>query len=55
MELERILKILQTSETAAASWENYDDMILCDTHEKMLAVANEMEYEHVLIMTVRDD
>ena len=52
---ERILKILPTSETASASWENYGDMIVCDTHEEMLSVANEMAYEHVQIMTDRDD
>ena len=33
VEIERILEILPTSETASASWENYGDMILCDTHE----------------------
>ena len=55
IEIERILKILPTSETASASWENYGDMIVCDTHEEMLSVANEMAYEHVQIMTDRDD
>ena len=54
-EIERILSILPTSETARASWENYGDMILCDSHEEMLAVANDMAYEHVQIMTNRDD
>ena len=49
IEIERILKILPTSETASASWENYGDMILCDTHEEMLAVANDMAYELSLI------
>src|SRR5210317_536343 len=46
-EIERILSILPTSETARISWENYGDMILCDSHEEMLAVANDMAYEHV--------
>ena len=55
VEIERILEILPTSETASASWENYGDMILCDTHEEMLSVANDMAYEHVQIMTDRDD
>jgi sulfopropanediol 3-dehydrogenase len=54
-EIERILSILPTSETARTSWENYGDMILCDNHEEMLAVANDMAYEHVQIMTDRDD
>ena len=35
-EIERLLKILPTSETARASWDNYGDIILCSTHEEML-------------------
>ena len=54
-EIERILKILPTSETASASWKNYGDIVLCDSHEEMLSVANEMAYEHVQVMTDRDD
>ena len=30
-------------------------MILCDSHDEMLCVANEMAYEHVQVMTDRDD
>ena len=55
VEINRLLKILPTSETASASWENYGDMIFCDSHGEMLQVANEMAYEHVQIMTDRDD
>ena len=54
-EIERILDILPTHETAEASWRDYGDMIVCDTHEEMLRVANDMAYEHVQIMTDRDD
>ena len=54
-EIIRILDILPTAETAAESWENYGDIIICDTHDEMLSVANEMAYEHVQVMTDRDD
>ena len=54
-EVERLLKILPTSDTASASWRDYGDIVLCDTHEEMLSVANEMAYEHVQVMTDRDD
>ena len=54
-EISRILDILPTAETAAESWENYGDIIICDTHDEMLSVANEMAYEHVQVMTDRDD
>lgn len=54
-EVERLLKLLPTRETAEASWRDYGDVILCDSYEEMLAVANDMAYEHVQVMTDRDD
>ena len=54
-EIKRILEILPTRATAEVSWRDYGDVILCDTHEEMLKVANDMAYEHVQVMTDRDD
>ncbi|MCO6384899.1 histidinol dehydrogenase [Oceanicola sp. 502str15] len=54
-EIDRLLQVLPTSETARASWEDYGDVVLCETHEEMLQVANDMAYEHVQVMTDRDD
>jgi sulfopropanediol 3-dehydrogenase len=54
-EIDRLLAILPTRDTAAVSWRDYGDVILCDTHEEMLQVANDMAYEHVQVMTDRDD
>ncbi|WP_417522511.1 histidinol dehydrogenase [Marinovum sp.] len=54
-EIDRLLGVLPTAETARASWEDYGDVILCDSHEEMLEVANDMAYEHVQVMTDRDD
>ncbi len=54
-EVDRILEILPTADTARVSWEDYGDVILCDTYDEMLAVANDMAYEHVQVMTDRDD
>jgi sulfopropanediol 3-dehydrogenase len=54
-EIERLLAILPTAETAAISWRDYGDVILCDTHDEILQVANDMAYEHVQVMTDRDD
>ena len=54
-ETERLLRILPTAETASISWHDYGDVILCDSHEEMLQVANDMAYEHVQVMTERDD
>ncbi|KKX33372.1 histidinol dehydrogenase [Rhizobium sp. LC145] len=54
-EIDRLLAILPTAETARPSWENYGEVIVCDTHEEMLDVANEIASEHVQVMTDRDD
>ncbi|MDK4742955.1 histidinol dehydrogenase (plasmid) [Rhizobium sp. CB3171] len=54
-EIDRILKILPTTETASASWRDYGEIIVCDTYEEMLDVANDIASEHVQVMTDRDD
>ena len=54
-EVERLLAILPTAETASASWRDYGEVVLCDTHEELLGVANAMAYEHVQVITDRDD
>lgn len=54
-EIDRLLTILPTADTASVSWRDYGDVILCDTYDEMLQVANDMAYEHVQVMTDRDD
>ena len=54
-EIERILKILPTKETASVSWRDYGEIILCDSYEEMLEKANEIASEHVQVMTKKDD
>ncbi|WP_299146183.1 histidinol dehydrogenase [uncultured Tateyamaria sp.] len=54
-EIERILTILPTADTARKSWEDYGEIILCDTYDEMLAVADDVASEHVQVMTDRDD
>ncbi len=54
-EIDRILAILPTAETASKSWEDYGEVIVCDTYEEMLDVANDIASEHVQVMTDRDD
>jgi sulfopropanediol 3-dehydrogenase len=54
-EVERLLAILPTRETAGASWRDYGEVICCDTYDEMLAVANDIASEHVQVMTDRDD
>ncbi|MDE0590525.1 histidinol dehydrogenase [Halocynthiibacter sp. C4] len=54
-EIDRILEILPTAGTARVSWEDYGEVILCDTYEEMLEVADDIASEHVQVMTDRDD
>ncbi len=54
-EIERLLTLLPTAETARVSWRDYGEVIVCDTYEEMLDVANDLASEHVQVMTDRDD
>ena len=50
-EVERLLKILPTAETAAASWRDYGQVIVCDSEEEMVQQADAIASEHVQVMT----
>lgn len=54
-EVDRILDILPTADTARVSWEEYGEVIVCDTYDEMLAVADDIASEHVQVMTDRDE
>jgi sulfopropanediol 3-dehydrogenase len=54
-EIDRLLKILPTASTAGVSWRDYGEVILCETYDEMLDVANHIASEHVQVMTDRDD
>ena len=54
-EIDRLLEILPTRDTASVSWADYGEVIVCDTYEEMLEVADDIASEHVQVMTDRDD
>ncbi|MBL6773700.1 MAG: histidinol dehydrogenase [Alphaproteobacteria bacterium] len=54
-EIDRLLEILPTRDTASVSWADYGEAIVCDTYEEMLEVADDIASEHVQVMTDRDD
>ena len=54
-EIDRQLKVLPTADTAGVSWEEYGEVIVCDTYEEMLEVADDIASEHVQVMTDRDE
>ena len=54
-EIDRLLTILPTADTASVSWADYGEVIVCDSYDEMLAVADDIASEHVQVMTDRDD
>jgi sulfopropanediol 3-dehydrogenase len=49
--VERQLTALPTGEVAARAWADLGQVIVCDTDEEMLQVADEIASEHVQVMT----
>ena len=54
-EIDRLLGILPTANTAAVSWRDYGEVIVCDSYDEMLQMADDIASEHVQVMTDRDD
>jgi sulfopropanediol 3-dehydrogenase len=50
-QIERLLKILPTAAVAGKAWEDFGEIILCDTIEEMLSEADRVASEHVQVMT----
>ncbi len=50
-EVERQLTVLSTAEIAGKAWQDYGQVILCDSVEEMVAKADELAFEHVQVMT----
>ncbi len=50
-QIELQLKVLPTAAVAGAAWRDYGQVILCDTAEEMVQVADEIASEHVQVMT----
>ena len=50
-EIERLLKILPTADHARKAWENYGEVIVADSYEEMVEIADDIASEHVQVMT----
>jgi sulfopropanediol 3-dehydrogenase len=50
-EIERLLKILPTGAVAAKAWEDYGEVIVCDSEKEMVREADRIASEHVQVMT----
>ena len=54
-EVDRQLNTLSTSDTAAPAWRDYGQVIVADSYDEMVEIANDLAFEHVQVMTDRDD
>jgi sulfopropanediol 3-dehydrogenase len=54
-EVERLLSILPTAATARQAWNDYGEVIVCDSYDEMVAEADRIASEHVQVMTREPD
>ena len=50
-EVDRQLGVLPTAEIAGAAWRDHGQVIVCDSAEEMVQIADEIASEHVQVMT----
>ena len=49
------LETLATADVASKAWADHGRVIVCDDNAEMLALANDLAFEHVQVMTGDDD
>jgi sulfopropanediol 3-dehydrogenase len=54
-EVERLLTILPTADVARQAWNDYGEVIVCDSYEEMVSEADRIASEHVQVMTKDPD
>lgn len=54
-EIERLLEILPTAEHARKAWNTFGEVIVAESYEEMVRVADELASEHVQVMTADPD
>jgi sulfopropanediol 3-dehydrogenase len=54
-EIERLLQILPTAGIARKSWDAYGEVILADSEDEMVKIADDIASEHVQVMTKDPD
>lgn len=55
LEVDRLLEILPTAEIAKVAWQDYGEVIVCDSIDEMVAEADRLAFEHVQVMTEDPD
>lgn len=54
-EVERQLGVLPTAPVAREAWENHGRVLVCDSNDEMVEIANDLAFEHVQVMTADDE
>ncbi|MBN3725967.1 histidinol dehydrogenase [Burkholderia sp. Ac-20379] len=54
-EIERLLEILPTANIARQAWQKFGEVIVAESDEEMVRIANELAFEHVQVMTKDPD
>jgi sulfopropanediol 3-dehydrogenase len=54
-EVQRLLAILPTADAAAKAWEDFGEVIVCNSEEEMVREADRIASEHVQVMTCNPD
>jgi sulfopropanediol 3-dehydrogenase len=54
-EVDRLLAILPTADAAKKAWEDFGEVIVCDSYDEMVAEADRIASEHVQVMTKDPD
>lgn len=54
-EIERLLDILPTADIARKAWETFGEVIVAESYEEMVQIADELAFEHVQVMTQDPD
>lgn len=54
-EIERLLEILPTADHARIAWETYGEVIVAESYEEMVQIADDIASEHVQVMTEDPD
>jgi sulfopropanediol 3-dehydrogenase len=54
-EIDRLLEILPTAEHARKAWNTFGEVIVAESYEEMVAIADQIASEHVQVMTADPD
>ncbi|OHD03627.1 MAG: histidinol dehydrogenase [Sphingomonadales bacterium RIFCSPLOWO2_12_FULL_63_15] len=55
VEIERLLQILPTADYARKAWETFGEVIVAESYEEMVRIADDIASEHVQVMTADPD